>query len=105
VSTATFGGAVRDVTMRRPIRILHSHAELYATTAAAGAGAYVCARAAGAPVWVRIWAGVGTSVMARYVSWTHGVRLPTWPAGPELGRLAAVEAAAAAASGRTGEEA
>lgn len=81
VSTATFGGAVRDVTLNRPIRILHSHAELYATTAAAGASAYMLARSAGAPPWARIWAGVCTSIAARYVSWSYGVRLPTWETG------------------------
>lgn len=69
---------MRDITLRRPVRILHSHAELYATTAAAGAGAYVLARAAGAPPAARIAAGVGTSVAARYLSWTYGVRLPVW---------------------------
>ena len=31
------GGVVRDVLCKRDVRILHSHAELYATTAAAGA--------------------------------------------------------------------
>jgi uncharacterized membrane protein YeiH len=78
VSTATFGGAMRDVLTNKPVRILHSHAELYASTAAVGASAYVMTRAAGAPVWMRIGAGVGSSVAARYASWTYGLRLPTW---------------------------
>jgi uncharacterized membrane protein YeiH len=78
MSTATFGGAMRDVITAQPVRILHSHAELYATTAAVGASAYVATRAAGAPVWVRITAGVGSTVIARYLSWTFDLRLPTW---------------------------
>lgn len=78
VSTATFGGAVRDITLARPVRILHSHAELYASTAAAGAATYLAVRAAGAPVAARIAAGVGTAVVGRWVSWTYGVRLPVW---------------------------
>ena len=31
--TATFGGVVRDVLMERPVRILHSYTNIYATTA------------------------------------------------------------------------
>jgi uncharacterized membrane protein YeiH len=78
MSTATFGGATRDVLTNRPVRILHSHAELYASTAAAGAGAYILTRAIRAPLPVRIFAGVFTSILARYCSWTYGLRLPTW---------------------------
>ena len=36
--TCTGGGVVRDVFLRQPVRVLHSHAELYGTTAIAGAG-------------------------------------------------------------------
>lgn len=78
MSTATFGGATRDVLTRKPVRILHSHAELYATTAAAGASAYVAVRSVGGPIWMRIGCGVATSVTARYLSWTYGLRLKTW---------------------------
>lgn len=69
---------MRDLTLRKPIRILHSHAELYASTAAAGGLAYMGTRAMGGPVWLRIWAGVGTAVAGRWASWTWGVRLPSW---------------------------
>ena len=34
--TATFGGVVRDVLMERPVRILHSYTDVYATTALGG---------------------------------------------------------------------
>lgn len=76
VMTATFGGAVRDVALRKPIRILRAHAELYASTALAGGVVYVALRAAGAPLQVRIWAGVATAVATRWASWTWNVRLP-----------------------------
>ena len=38
--TCTGGGVVRDVFLRQPVRVLHSHAELYGTTAIAGAAVY-----------------------------------------------------------------
>lgn len=76
VMTATFGGAVRDVALRKPIRILHAHAELYALTALAAGVVYVALRAAGAPLQVRMWAGVASAVAARWASWTWDVRLP-----------------------------
>lgn len=78
MSTATFGGAVRDVVTQKPVRIMHSHAEIYASTAAAGASTYLVARSLGAPVWGRIVAGVGSTVVMRYLSWTYGIRLATW---------------------------
>ena len=34
--TATFGGMIRDVLCQKPPRILHSHAEIYASTALTG---------------------------------------------------------------------
>jgi uncharacterized membrane protein YeiH len=37
VFTATFGGVVRDVLLQRPVRILHSYTDIYATTALSGA--------------------------------------------------------------------
>ena len=37
--TATFGGLTRDVLLRRPVRILHSHAEIYAAPALLGGAA------------------------------------------------------------------
>ncbi len=78
MATATFGGAVRDVLCKRDVRIFHSHAEIYATTAAGGATAYLVARAARVPVRFRIAAGLGTAGMLRYFAWMEGIRLPTW---------------------------
>ncbi|CAN8072197.1 unnamed protein product [Agarophyton chilense] len=79
MATATFGGVVRDVLCGRKVRILHSRAEIYATTAAAGAASYVAARAAGAPVIARVAAGVGVAAALRTWAWASGVRLPVWP--------------------------
>lgn len=78
VVTATFGGMTRDALAQRPVRILHSHSDVYATTAGAGATAYMLARAAGLPLGVRIVAGVGSAVVLRYLAWTRGIRLSTW---------------------------
>ena len=76
--TATFGGMVRDVLCRRPARILHSKADIYASTALAGATAFLALRSAGMPVGVRILGGVGTAVALRYWAWTQGIRLSTY---------------------------
>ena len=35
--TATFGGVIRDVLMSRPVRILHSYTDIYASAALGGA--------------------------------------------------------------------
>ncbi|KAI9034417.1 UPF0126 domain-containing protein [Hyaloraphidium curvatum] len=78
MSTATFGGVIRDVLSQRRPRILHSYAELYATTALAGSGVYLAARALAVPVPVRIVMGVGTAMGARWAAWTWDLRLPTW---------------------------
>jgi uncharacterized membrane protein YeiH len=48
--TATFGGVIRDVLMSRPVRILHSYTDIYASAALGGASAYVLVRATGASV-------------------------------------------------------
>ena len=80
VVTATGGGATRDVLTRRPVRILHSHKELYATAAGAGAVAYLAARSSGAPLALRIGAGIGATAGVRMMAVALGLRLPTWDA-------------------------
>ena len=77
--TATFGGVTRDVLCARPPRILHSHAELYATTALAGATVYVATRAIGASTAVRVASGFGTAVGARYIASKWNIGLPHAP--------------------------
>lgn len=81
MATATFGGAVRDVLCKRDVRIFHSHAEIYATTAAGGASAYLVAKAFKAPVGARIAAGLATAGALRYAARKQGIRLPTWLEG------------------------
>eukprot|EP00611_Tribonema_gayanum_P004573 TRINITY_DN1377_c0_g1_i1.p1 TRINITY_DN1377_c0_g1~~TRINITY_DN1377_c0_g1_i1.p1 ORF type:complete len:270 (-),score=67.37 TRINITY_DN1377_c0_g1_i1:797-1606(-) len=75
--TCSFGGVTRDVMTKAPIRVMHSHAELYATTAAAGSCAYLIARAAVADPLLRMAAGFGVTVAARFAAWTLDLRLPT----------------------------
>lgn len=76
--TATFGGMIRDVLAQRKPRILHSYAELYATTALMGSAAYLTARALAMPLPVRIVSGVATSMVARWAAWTYDLKLPVW---------------------------
>jgi uncharacterized membrane protein YeiH len=76
--TATFGGVIRDVLCNRPVRIMHSHAEVYATTALAGASAYVLAKRARLPLMWRISSGFGTAVVLRYLATAWDIKLPTF---------------------------
>lgn len=78
MATATFGGVVRDVLCNKKVRILHSYAEIYATTAAAGAAGYMVARRIGMGVAGRVGVGVGLAVGLRSWARSHGVRLPVW---------------------------
>eukprot|EP00947_MAST-08B_sp_MAST-8B-sp1_P002906 g2906.t1 len=77
VSTATFGGATRDVLTKQPVRIMHSEKDIYATTAFAGASAYLAARALALPLAARIAAGTSTAYAMRWAAWTYDIRLPT----------------------------
>ncbi|EKX53728.1 hypothetical protein GUITHDRAFT_64270 [Guillardia theta CCMP2712] len=74
--TSTFGGLTRDVLTHRPVRILHSHAELYATTAFCGGGAYVAARMMGMPMYVRAASGFVVGFGLRTVAWLYDIKLP-----------------------------
>ena len=76
--TATFGGVIRDVLVERPVRILHSYADVYATAALTGATTYMLARAAGAPLSARIVLGAGAAVAVRVAAWTYDLKLPTY---------------------------
>lgn len=78
MATATFGGAVRDVLCNRKVRILHSQAEVYASTAAAGAASYLVARGMGARVGGRVGAGLAVAFAGRSYAWMYGTRLPVW---------------------------
>ena len=80
IMTATFGGIVRDILVQRPTRIFHSYADIYATTAATGALAYIIARQAGAPPSLRIIAGVSAGIGLRVAADTYDIRLPVYNA-------------------------
>jgi len=102
--TATFGGVIRDVLCDRPVRIMHSHAEVYASTALCGASVYVVLKKYTKLVTVyRIAAGFGTAVALRYVAASQNVRLPNFMAESKLSQVEAgpqpeaVKAEAAAA--------
>eukprot|EP00668_Euglena_longa_P036041 GGOE01046307.1.p1 GENE.GGOE01046307.1~~GGOE01046307.1.p1 ORF type:complete len:286 (-),score=61.07 GGOE01046307.1:398-1255(-) len=77
--TATFGGAIRDVLCNRPVRILHSHAEIYASTAIAGATVYMATKVAGLPLVYRIGTGFTVAAVLRIVATEKGIRLPVLP--------------------------
>jgi uncharacterized membrane protein YeiH len=79
--TGCFGGVIRDVLCHRPVRILHSHAEIYASTALAGAAVYVLAKRAGLTLVYRIATGFSTAFALRYAASTLNLRLPVLPEG------------------------
>lgn len=79
MATATFGGVVRDILCDRQVRILHSTAEIYASTAAAGAATYLALRRAKFSTLPRVAGGVGVAVALRSWAWSTGTRLPVWP--------------------------
>ncbi|CDF33391.1 unnamed protein product [Chondrus crispus] len=83
MATATFGGAVRDVLCNRKVRILHSHAEVYATTAAMGAISYLGMRRMGAGVRARVGTGLVVAFAGRCFAWRYGTRLPVWQSRSE----------------------
>lgn len=74
--TATFGGFVRDVACRQPVRILHSVSGVYASAAAAGGAAYVLLRATGGDVGVRVGGAAMVAFALRMWAWRKGVQLP-----------------------------
>jgi uncharacterized membrane protein YeiH len=81
--TATFGGVMRDVLCQRPPRILHSQAEIYASTALVGAGTYMALRAVKASPMARIAGGFTAAVVLRVAAWKFGLRLPVWAQSSE----------------------
>jgi len=78
IMTSTFGGIVRDILVQRPARIFHSYADIYATTAASGALAYILARQAGLPPALRIISGFSAGMGLRIAADTYDIRLPVY---------------------------
>ena len=77
--TATFGGVIRDTLCRRPARILHSNAEIYASTALFGATSYVCARSLGFSPALRVLSGVAACSGLREAAVNYDMKLPVAP--------------------------
>jgi uncharacterized membrane protein YeiH len=77
--TSTGGGIVRDVVCNHPVRILHSKAEVYATTAIAGSTTYIAARAMGAPPAVRIATAMLVAMTFRGAATKFVIKLPQAP--------------------------
>jgi uncharacterized membrane protein YeiH len=80
--TATFGGLTRDVLVRRPARILHSIAEVYALPALLGGfcTSAVVRWAHGSVTHAEaVVLGMSVTTLMRVVAQNHGVRLPGFP--------------------------
>ena len=78
MATSTFGGLTRDVVCGRPVRIVHSNAEVYAQPALAGAVTYLVAKQSRASPAVRIGSAFAVCMGSRFVAVKHDVRLHTW---------------------------
>ena len=77
--TCTGGGIIRDTLLRRPARVLHAHAEVYAETALGGGSAYMLARTMLLPLQYRALAGMMTCISMRVYASSHDVRMWSLP--------------------------
>lgn len=77
--TATFGGVTRDVLVKKDVRIMHSHAELYATPAIIGSSTYCAVKTLGGTPAMRIVSGMATAILSRYIAHKQDIRLPRAP--------------------------
>lgn len=78
--TSTMGGVLRDICCAQPIRIMHSEQELYASCVCLGACAFMALAQAlpDASIAVRTLVPVGIVALARVLSWSHDLKLPTY---------------------------
>lgn len=84
VVTGTGGGTIRDVWLKRPVRVFHSQKELYAVCAGVGAGAFLGAGALGVKSFaVRVALGVGSTVALRAAALAYDLRLLSWARAPQ----------------------
>ncbi|NRG16466.1 trimeric intracellular cation channel family protein [Rhizobiales bacterium] len=81
ITTATFGGIIRDTIAGQPTAIARS--EIYLTAAFAGATVYVCLNAAGIPQWPAAIAGFATAVVLRGGAIQFGWQLPAYAGGSD----------------------
>eukprot|EP00758_Cryptobia_borreli_P001876 Tbor_TRINITY_DN2604_c0_g1::TRINITY_DN2604_c0_g1_i1::g.18013::m.18013 len=77
--TCCGGGIIRDILCRRPARILHAQAEIYAEAAMAGGSAYLLARSLGLPLLYRALAGSMMVIVFRLYASYNDVRMWTLP--------------------------
>lgn len=75
MATSTFGGLTRDVLCGRPIRIVHSNAEIYAEPALAGATTYLLAERMGARPGLRIGLAMTMCIGSRFVAIKNDVKV------------------------------
>lgn len=75
MATSTFGGLTRDVLCGRPIRIVHSNAEIYAEPALAGATTYLVAERMGARPGLRIGLAMAMCIGSRFVAIKNDVKV------------------------------
>mmetsp|Transcript_26723 Transcript_26723/g.55953 ORF Transcript_26723/g.55953 Transcript_26723/m.55953 type:complete len:390 (-) Transcript_26723:145-1314(-) len=79
MATSTFGGMTRDVLCGRPVRIIHSNAEIYAQPALLGAMTYLIAQKVlpTSPA-ARICSAFLVCMGTRYIAVTENVKMHTW---------------------------
>ena len=78
MATSTFGGMTRDVLCGRPVRIVHSNAEVYSLPALSGALTYLIAKRMEATPAIRIGSAFAVCMGSRFVAVKHDVKLHTW---------------------------
>ena len=78
VATSTFGGLMRDVICGRPVRIVHSNAEIYAETALAGAAVYLGGHSMKLSPGLRIGSAMFVCLFSRFMAVKYDVKLHTW---------------------------
>lgn len=78
MATSTFGGLTRDVLCGRPVRIVHSNAEVYAQPALAGSFTYLLARKMNFSASGRIFSAMAICLGSRFIAIKHDVKLHTW---------------------------
>jgi uncharacterized membrane protein YeiH len=75
MATSTFGGLTRDVLCGRPIRIVHSNAEVYAEPALAGATTYLIADKMGGRPALKIFLAMAVCIGSRFVAVKNDVKV------------------------------
>jgi uncharacterized membrane protein YeiH len=76
IMTCTGGGIIRDVLVRRPVRVLNNYAEAYAETTVCGGVSYLAMRAVGIHLPVRVVVSAGVVVALRCAAASTNFALP-----------------------------